>query len=505
MPSRSRMPYQTQLRADDPGRVGRYFVAGRIAGIPSDDPIYLATGPDGSEVAISILARNWDGAARDRFAAEAAVAKRVPPFCAARVLDAGIDGDVAYLVSEYIPGQSLLDVVTTDGVLTGPDLEAVAIGMATGLASVHQAGLVHGHFGPEYAILPSAGPLRVVEFGITPPYGSATPSADMLAWAHAVFYAAAGRPPARMSDLDVLPGHLRDLVEQCVHTDPSERPTARAAVTALIGSSTPPNGILAEGSRLATRAAADHRPPGDRLPAGSGAAAPSGHAAAPAAVRRAADRAATSQRARAAQATGQRPAVQRRDSTVDRPASYPHNRGDAAARPPHAGSHEQPHRGRRTGILIGAVLVVVVLAGAVLLHLAQNSGSPGGHTGGKSPGSGLRSSPAGTTSPPPATPAAFAGTWRGQIRQPPIDVYTVSVTLATGAIGGTVTYSGAGAHCSGTLALTRATKSTLVMNQNITAGHCGSGKVTITISGRKLIHFSFIGRGPRASGTLVKS
>src|SRR5271165_5892544 len=201
------MPHPIPLSSGDPKRVGQYRLTGRLAGIPSDDPIFIGLGPDDAHVAITVLSGDWalDAAARDRFAAEAAVAKRVPPFCAARVLDAGLEGYEAYLVSEYVPGPSLLEVVTADGVIGGPDLQAVAIGMATGLASVHQAGLVHGNFGPGYLIMAADGAPRVVEFGITPPYGTATPAADMIAWAQTVVFAATGRPPASRSDLAVLP------------------------------------------------------------------------------------------------------------------------------------------------------------------------------------------------------------------------------------------------------------------------------------------------------------
>jgi hypothetical protein len=246
------MPHQAPLQPGDPRRVGRYRLAGRITGIPAEGPMYLGIGPDGAEVTLSVLHSEWtrDGAARDRFAAEAAVAKRVPPFCAARILDAGIDGDDAFLISEYVPGSSLLEVISTDGVLSGPDLDAAAIGMATGLASVHLAGLVHGNFGPEYVIMTPAGP-RVVEFGITPPYGAATPAADMEAWAQTVVFAAAGKPATTIADLDVLPEYLRRVVAECLAADRSERPTARAAVVALIGDQDMPAGVLAEGSRRA--------------------------------------------------------------------------------------------------------------------------------------------------------------------------------------------------------------------------------------------------------------
>src|SRR5258708_1351445 len=145
------MPQQTPLRTGDPKRVGRYRLVGRIAGIPADEPILVAISPDGAHVAISMLRTDWaqEAAARARFAAEAAVAKRVPPFCAARVLDAGLEGFEAYLVSEYVPGPSLLEVIVGDGVRAGPDLEAVALGMATRLAAGHPAGLVPGNLRPQ--------------------------------------------------------------------------------------------------------------------------------------------------------------------------------------------------------------------------------------------------------------------------------------------------------------------------------------------------------------------
>jgi hypothetical protein len=246
------MPHQAPLQSGDPRRVGRYRLAGRIVGIPADGPIFLGSGPDGTEVTISILRGDWTGdrAGQDRFAAEAAVAKRVPPFCAARILDAGLDGSDAFLVSEYVPGKSLLEVISSDGLLTEDQVGPLAIGMATGLASVHYAGLVHGSFGPEYVVMTAGGP-RVVEFGITPPYGTATPAADMLAWAQTVVFATAGRPATTLADLDVLPAYLRELVLDCLSPDPAARPGARAAVKALIGEDEIPAGLLAEGSHRA--------------------------------------------------------------------------------------------------------------------------------------------------------------------------------------------------------------------------------------------------------------
>jgi hypothetical protein len=116
------------------------------------------------------------------------------PFCVARILDAGIEGGDPYLVAEYVPGPTLTEAVGSDGPLPQRSLEAFAIGTATGLMAIHQTGLVHGELGPEHVMLGPDGP-RVTHFGITPPYGAATPAADVLAWANTVLFAAVGRRP----------------------------------------------------------------------------------------------------------------------------------------------------------------------------------------------------------------------------------------------------------------------------------------------------------------------
>ena len=162
------MPLVTPLRPDDLRRVGRYRLSGRIAD-SRDDPnsagIFRPRLPDGTPVAATLLGRTAapDSASRDRFTAEATVARRVAPFCAARILDAGFDNGQPFLVSEFIEGPSLAETVAAEGPLEGPVLAALAIGTATGLTSIHQAGLVHGDFGPDHVVLGAEGP-RVVHF-----------------------------------------------------------------------------------------------------------------------------------------------------------------------------------------------------------------------------------------------------------------------------------------------------------------------------------------------------
>jgi hypothetical protein len=500
------MPQQTPLLPGDPRRLGRYRLGGRIAGIPSEDPIFIGIDPAGTEVAISLLHGDWarDAAARDRFAAEAAVAKRVPPFCAARVLDAGQDPAGAFLVSEYIPGPSLLEVVAASGVRRTQELEAVALAMATGLASVHQAGLVHGNFGPEYVIMAADGPPRVVEFGITPPYGVATPSADMLAWAQTVAFAALGRPAATMDDLDVLPGFIREPVEQCLDPEPTERPAARAVVLDLLGDGALPAGVLAEGARRAARLAARGRH--DQLLAQSAADGP-----------RLAGQRPPGDSYPGTRQSGARPPSFRESRPGDRAAGTGsrHAHAPASADPRHLArpaDRARAGRGRRAGWLIGAV-VVIAAAAAVAVHLAQ--GTPGQPTASRHSTSIKQATtksqaPAQSPSPSqgPTTPAAFVGSWVGLVRQSDIDTYHVSIGFTSGATSGTISYSATSFTCSGALNLVTATPTVLTLSQGIIHGQskCENGSVTITLTSTDSVRFNFRNDGgPVAQGTLSRS
>ncbi len=267
------MPHVTPLQAGDPRRVGRYRLTGRLNGRSarngSPQRVFMGKIVDDGVVIVTLLGKERvaDAAARDRFTAEARVARRVAPFCAARILDAGIEADDPYLVAEYVPGPTLTETVGREGPLPPDVLEALAIGTATGLMAIHQTGLVHGQYGPDHVVLGPDGP-RLTHFGITPPYGVATPAADLLAWAGTIIFAAVGRPPAGPQDLAALPEHLREVVAACFAPDPASRPVVRAVLSRLLSGYDLSSGLLAEGTRQARAAArAPESSPAPRQPA----------------------------------------------------------------------------------------------------------------------------------------------------------------------------------------------------------------------------------------------
>ena len=130
------------LRPGDPSWLGSYELTGRLrAG--GQGVVDLGRGPAGELVAIKILHGEVDESFLFR---ELSMARKVASFCTAQVLEAGVRGDVPYVVSEYVDGRSLSDVIEAEGPRTGGALDRLAIGTVTALAAIHQAEVVHRDF-----------------------------------------------------------------------------------------------------------------------------------------------------------------------------------------------------------------------------------------------------------------------------------------------------------------------------------------------------------------------
>ena len=497
------MPYLTALEAGDPGQAGPYRLASRIVGMPGAGPAYLGIAPDGAELAVTLLPGDWmsNPAARDRFAAEAAGARQVPPYCAARIVDAGIDDSgLAFLVSEHVPGESLAEAIAAGGPCGPADLALLAVGAATGLASVHQAGLVHGSFGPDHLVLGEHGP-TVIQFGVTPPYGPATPAADMLAWARTMVFAAAARPLAGLADLDLLPEQLRQLVADCLSPDPQARPDAVSAVAELLGDGAGLHGadLLAAGARQASGR--------EQAPGVHGGLEP-------------ADADLARQPAETPAAWPQQPPQAGGRELAE---AAPDQADPWAVQPPH-GQHQPAARSRAATIAWTAVAIIVVLAVSILVHVMQEGGSPHGSGGpavgtpvgasgaaGSGPdasgASPLPPGQAGGTPPAAAIPHPLAGRWAGQVSQgSPAVVLTVRITLPAGQSGGLITYSGTRLACTGRLSLAAAALRAARLRQSIVTGKgsCADGMVRLRRTAGQRLSFVFRGHaGPSASGTLA--
>ncbi|WP_235486589.1 serine/threonine-protein kinase, partial [Frankia sp. AvcI1] len=144
---------------DDPTVIGAYRVLRRL-GSGGMGTVYLARDTAGAPVAIKVIRSELaaDPEFRDRFRDEVAAARRVAPFCTAQVLDADPAARRPYLVTEYIDGVRLDDVVARSGPLPMSTLQGVAIGVASALTAIHKAGIVHRDLKPSNVMLSFSGP-----------------------------------------------------------------------------------------------------------------------------------------------------------------------------------------------------------------------------------------------------------------------------------------------------------------------------------------------------------
>src|SRR6266566_4448665 len=152
------------LRDTDPREVGAYRLLGRL-GEGGQGVVFLALSPDGVSAAVKLLPPTTDPRVRSRFLKEVSAAQRVARFCTAQVLDAGIFERRPFIVSEYVSGPSLVEVVQQLGPRSGAALERIAVATLTALGAVHAVGMVHRDFKPGNVMLGPDGPV-VIDFGL---------------------------------------------------------------------------------------------------------------------------------------------------------------------------------------------------------------------------------------------------------------------------------------------------------------------------------------------------
>ncbi|MER5622822.1 protein kinase [Streptosporangium sp. NPDC002544] len=257
-------PQSPQNTPAPQGWLGPYRLIGSL-GKGGQGTVHLALTPQGQKVAIKVLHEHFNGnqVVRERFLREVEATRRVATFSTARVLDVNINEDQAYVVSEYVEGVSLEQLVRDKGPRDEDGLTRLALATAGALAAIHRAGVVHRDFKPANVLIGADGP-RVIDFGIaraldqvtatsgnimgTPAYMSPEqlagetigPETDVFSWASTMIFAASGRVafgedtiPAILNrvinhqpDLTALPQSLRPLAAACLDKQPRNRPTA---------------------------------------------------------------------------------------------------------------------------------------------------------------------------------------------------------------------------------------------------------------------------------------
>ncbi|MGA2035334.1 MAG: protein kinase, partial [Thermoguttaceae bacterium] len=86
-----------------------------------------------------------------------------------RALDAGHDGNVYYLVTEYVPGCDLRKLVRRDGPLGMEFAASIISQVAEGLQHAHQQGLVHRDVKPGNVLVTPEGEAKLSDLGLAGP------------------------------------------------------------------------------------------------------------------------------------------------------------------------------------------------------------------------------------------------------------------------------------------------------------------------------------------------
>lgn len=117
---------------------------------------------------------------QSRFIQEARAAARLADPHVVNVFDQGQDGEMAYLVMEYLPGITLRELMREQRRLSVPQTITIMDAVLSGLAAAHRAGIVHRDVKPENVLLAEDGRIKIGDFGLARATTANTASGQML-------------------------------------------------------------------------------------------------------------------------------------------------------------------------------------------------------------------------------------------------------------------------------------------------------------------------------------
>lgn len=223
---------------DDPGGrdgppghalLGSYRLVQRL-GEGGMGVVHLGLDRHGKAVAIKVLRPHvaHDPAARARLTREVETLRRIRSPRVAPVIDADVDGERPFIVTRYVPGPPLDDVVDAQGPMGPDDLHRLGRGLAEALDVIHASDVIHRDLKPGNVLIVDGDPV-VIDFGIahvaddirltmtglvmgTPGYlapeviegAPVSTATDWWGWAATLAYAASGRPPFGRGPMDAV-------------------------------------------------------------------------------------------------------------------------------------------------------------------------------------------------------------------------------------------------------------------------------------------------------------
>ncbi|WP_349828321.1 serine/threonine-protein kinase [Brevibacterium litoralis] len=236
--------------------------------------VHLGVDGDGNPVAVKVLHAHIanDETARARLAREVRTLRRIKHPRIAEVLDAELDSDHPFIITEFVDGMTLSDDVRQNGPFAEDELVHFGHGLLDALRAVHDAGVIHRDLKPANVMIMDGEPM-VIDFGIaqvadevrvtatglvmgTPGYLSpeiadgkpSNEKTDWWGWAATMAFAATGRNPygsgpleavlgrvaMGRSDLTGVPSLFVPLLRACLDPRPERRPSGDMILEALV-------------------------------------------------------------------------------------------------------------------------------------------------------------------------------------------------------------------------------------------------------------------------------
>jgi len=118
------------------------------------------------QVAVKVLTDHTDPITLDRFHREARSAAALDHPNIVRTHDGGRDGDVHYIVLEYVDGRTLDHIIEADGPLPTADAADAIAQAAAGLQHAHERGFLHRDIKPANLIRATDGTVKILDMGL---------------------------------------------------------------------------------------------------------------------------------------------------------------------------------------------------------------------------------------------------------------------------------------------------------------------------------------------------